>query len=145
MKTDLQLRVAALCVAAALSAPCLAQHPTTANASEGLTERLRTLYPGTRFGTIQTTSWPGVFEVALGNQLAYVDASGQYFLFGHLYDMKAQRDITAVLKQPEVRAKLRDLGAETVGSTAEAFAARVKAESAMWEKVIRTAKIGTDH
>ena len=30
-------------------------------------------------------------------------------------------------------------------SAAEAFAARVKSESAMWEKVIRTAKIGSDH
>ena len=57
---------------------------------------------------------------------------------------RTQRDITAVLKLPEVRAKLRDLGAETVGSTAEAFAARVKSESAMWERVIRVAKIGTD-
>ena len=43
------------------------------------------------FGAVSTTQWPGVFEVAVGNNLAYVDASGQYFLFGHLYDMKAQQ------------------------------------------------------
>ena len=58
-------------------------------------ERLQTLYPATRFGAVQTTPWPGVFEVVMGRNLAYVDASGQYFLFGHLYDMKSQRDLTA--------------------------------------------------
>ncbi len=34
----------------------------------------------------------------MGANLAYVDESGQYFLFGHLYDMKSQRDLTAERK-----------------------------------------------
>jgi thiol:disulfide interchange protein DsbC len=63
-----------------------------------LTERLQALYPATRFGEMRPTPWPGVFEVVMGANLAYVDASGQYFLFGHLYDMKAQRDLTAERK-----------------------------------------------
>ena len=64
-----------------------------------LVERLQSLYPATRFGDINTTPWPGVFEVVMGTNLAYVDASGQYFLFGHLYDMKTQRDLTAERKE----------------------------------------------
>jgi len=80
-----------LLIAAALVAPCSAQ---TLDAA-ALAKRLDTLYPATQFGAVTTTPWPGVFEVALGNQLAYVDASGQFFLFGHLYDMRAQRDLTA--------------------------------------------------
>ena len=57
--------------------------------------RLEALYPATHFGAIHPTPWPGVFEVVMGANIAYVDASGQFFLFGHLYDMQAQRDLTA--------------------------------------------------
>ena len=50
-----------------------------------LVARQQALYPSTRFGSIHPTAWPGVFEVAMGANLAYVDATGRYFLFGHLY------------------------------------------------------------
>ena len=39
----------------------------------------------------------------MGTNLAYVDQSGQYFLFGHLYDMKAQRDLSAERKDTLAR------------------------------------------
>ncbi|GMV01352.1 MAG: hypothetical protein AMXMBFR52_10080 [Burkholderiales bacterium] len=68
-----------------------------------LAARLQALYPSTRFGEIRTTPLSGVFEVAMGANLAYVDASGQYFLFGHLYDMRAQRDLTAERKDALAR------------------------------------------
>lgn len=68
-----------------------------------LAARLQTLYPSTRFGEIRATPLPGVFEVAMGVNLAYVDASGQFFLFGHLYDMNAQRDLTAERKDTLAR------------------------------------------
>ncbi len=63
--------------------------------STALAARLHALYPASHFGAVNTTPWPGVFEVVMGAKLAYVDASGQFFLFGHLYDMQAQRDISA--------------------------------------------------
>lgn len=63
-----------------------------------LASRLKTLYPSTRFGDVRETEWPGVFEVVMGANLAYVDDSGRYFLFGHLYDMSAQRDLSAERK-----------------------------------------------
>ena len=74
--------------------------PTDASA---LVERLHALYPSTRFGAIHPTVWPGVFEVAMGANLAYVDATGRYFLFGHLYDMSQQRDLTAERKDAMAR------------------------------------------
>jgi len=77
----------------ARSAAMLAAH-VPADAST-LVDRLQALYPSTRFGAINPTVWPGVFEVAMGANLAYVDATGRYFLFGHLYDMSQQRDLTA--------------------------------------------------
>lgn len=77
---------------AALSGPVLAEAPAV---PAGLREMLQTRYPGTAFGAVQSTPWPGVYEVALGSQLAYVDATGQYFIFGHLFDLQAQRDLTS--------------------------------------------------
>jgi thiol:disulfide interchange protein DsbC len=82
--------------------PGQAQASTTPELAS-LSERLQSLYPSTRFGEIRPTPWPGVFEVAMGANLAYVDASGQYFLFGHLYDMKAQRDLSAERKDTLAR------------------------------------------
>ena len=72
-------------------------------APSSIADRLKSLYPSTRFGEINTTPWPGVFEVVMGANLAYVDETGQYFMFGHFYDMKAQRDITAERKDSLAR------------------------------------------
>ncbi len=79
--------------------------PTRAETADArpLVERLQALYPSTRFGAIHPTAWPGVFEVAMGANLAYVDATGRYFLFGHLYDMRQQRDLTAERKDAMAR------------------------------------------
>ena len=76
---------------------------STASAANEIGKRLQTQYPSTRFGAVNTTPWPGVFEVVMGANLAYVDLSGQYFLFGHLYDMKSQRDLTAERKDTLAR------------------------------------------
>jgi thiol:disulfide interchange protein DsbC len=85
----------------ALPLPATAQ--TAAPTANSIAERLQSLYPATRFGAVNTTPWPGVFEVVMGANLAYVDESGQYFLFGHLFDMKAQRDLTAERKDAQTR------------------------------------------
>jgi thiol:disulfide interchange protein DsbC len=93
---------AALCLCLlTLALPCAAQSRTPTPAP--ISERLQSLYPATRFGEVNATPWPGVFEVVMGANLAYVDESGQYFLFGHLYDMKAQRDLTAERKDSLAR------------------------------------------
>ncbi len=73
------------------------------DASAAMMKRLEALYPATKFGEVNPTPWSGVFEVVMGTNLAYVDASGQYFLFGHFYDMRAQRDLTAERKDSLAR------------------------------------------
>ena len=111
--TDARIALRALAAKATLAAAlttCLSvtawaqpsQPPITPELTS-LMGRLQALYPSTRFGEIRPTPWQGVFEVAMGANLAYVDASGQYFLFGHLYDMKAQRDLTAERKDTLAR------------------------------------------
>jgi thiol:disulfide interchange protein DsbC len=60
-----------------------------------LNEKLVQLYPQTKFTSVAATPVPNLFEVQMGKNVAYVDATGQYFVFGHLFDMKVQKDLTA--------------------------------------------------
>ena len=97
----LRTALAVALMGATIALPGAAQ--TRSPTPESIAERLQSLYPATRFGEVNPTPWPGVFEVVMGANLAYVDSSGQYFLFGHLYDMKAQRDLTAERKDSLAR------------------------------------------
>ncbi len=58
-------------------------------------ERLQKAYPATHFGALHWSAIPGLYEVEMGKNLVYVETSGQYFLFGHLFDMREQKDLTA--------------------------------------------------
>jgi len=112
-------------LSAACALPAAAQ--STAPAPTSIAERLQALYPATRFGAVNTTPWPGVYEVVMGANLAYVDASGQYFLFGHLYDMQTQRDLTVERKDTLARVDfaalpLADAVKEVRGTGARTFA-----------------------
>ncbi len=78
-----------LALAWAASTAALAQSP------EAFATTLRARYPGTAFDTVAATPVPGLSEVVMGPNVAYVDASGRYFLFGRLVDMQDQRDLTA--------------------------------------------------
>lgn len=69
-----------------------------AQADEGagnLEKRLKDLYPVTRIDHVQPSEIPAIYEVTMGKNAAYTDTTGRYFVFGHLYDMKTQRDLTA--------------------------------------------------
>ena len=98
---NLRSTLGACLLSAACVLPAAAQ--SSAQTPTSIAERLQVLYPGTRLGAVNTTPWPGVFEVVMGANLAYVDASGQYFLFGHLYDMTTQRDLTVERKDTLAR------------------------------------------
>jgi tripartite-type tricarboxylate transporter receptor subunit TctC len=54
---------------------------------------------------------------------------------------KVQRDTARVLALPEMRERLGTLGAEPVGSSAEEFAAFLRAEADKWSRVTREAGI----
>jgi thiol:disulfide interchange protein DsbC len=81
---------AATATAAAISAS-EAQDP-----SADILARLRTAYPATRFDTVRPSEIPGLYEVAMGRNLAYIEPRGRYFVFGHIYDMPANTDLTAM-------------------------------------------------
>ena len=76
----------------ALASPALASDPDPVTRIEAA---LKAAYPGTSFRDIRPTPLPGIYEVSMGRNLAYVGSDARYFLFGHLYDMREQRDLTA--------------------------------------------------
>jgi thiol:disulfide interchange protein DsbC len=77
----------------AAAAAVFAQSPD-ATPEQRLLTLLRALYPATTFTRVQSTPVPGLYEVALGNNIAYAAEDGRYFVFGHLFDLQAQRDLT---------------------------------------------------
>ncbi|WP_318828360.1 DsbC family protein [Burkholderia cepacia] len=60
---------------------------------------LHARYPSTQFREVAATPSTGIYEVVMGNKVAYTDITGRYFLFGHLFDMVTQQDLTVPLEQ----------------------------------------------
>jgi thiol:disulfide interchange protein DsbC len=60
-----------------------------------LLQKLQRLYPATQWSSVARTPLPGVFEAVMGSNVAYVGDDGRHFLFGHLFDMRTQTDLTA--------------------------------------------------
>jgi thiol:disulfide interchange protein DsbC len=52
---------------------------------------------------------PALYEVVMGQNVAYTDASGRYFVFGHLFDMQTQRDLTAERLEKQQRVAFSEL------------------------------------
>jgi len=82
----------------AVASPVIAGTESEGNGnalSDEMLTRLRTAYPSTQFDAVRPSEIPGLFEVSMGRNVAYVEPKGRYFLFGHLYDLPANDDITA--------------------------------------------------
>jgi thiol:disulfide interchange protein DsbC len=76
-----------------------AQSPDTTPEQQLLTT-LRQLYPATVFTRVRSTPIRGLYEVTLGNNVAYTAEDGRYFVFGHLFDLATQRDLTVANAPP---------------------------------------------
>ncbi len=62
--------------------------------AEDVRTRLMERYPSTLVDEVRVTPIAGLFEVAMGRKIVYVDATGQYFLFGRIFDLPGNRDLT---------------------------------------------------
>lgn len=87
-------RVLTLALAAALAVPAFAQDEAPAS----VVEKFKSMYPKTTFKEIRKSQVSGLYEVVMGENIAYTDDSGRYFIFGHLFDMQQQVDLTAQRK-----------------------------------------------
>jgi tripartite-type tricarboxylate transporter receptor subunit TctC len=54
---------------------------------------------------------------------------------------KTYTDVVKVLREEDVKKRISDLGADVVGNTPEEFGAAMRAESAQWAEIIRSANI----
>ena len=54
---------------------------------------------------------------------------------------RLNKDLNAVLATPEMRQKLAEQGAETIGGPPEAFAQHIRAEREKWSRLIREKNI----
>jgi tripartite-type tricarboxylate transporter receptor subunit TctC len=57
---------------------------------------------------------------------------------------RLSRDLARIVREPAVRAKLVEQGAEPVGGTPDELAAFIRAEQAKWGAVVRDANIKPD-
>ena len=88
---NLKMHLTALVAAAILSSNACAAD----NVEAALENTLRRLYPSTQFSGVRQTGIAGIYEVDMGKNIGYTNSEGRYFLFGHLFDMKTQQDLTA--------------------------------------------------
>lgn len=79
---------------AALAAVAQAAEAPAFPSPDQVKATLAARYPATRIDAVRASGLPGVYELAMGRKVAYVDATGSYFLFGHLFDLAANRDLT---------------------------------------------------
>ena len=54
---------------------------------------------------------------------------------------RLQKEIAAVLAEPEIRSRYATLGIEPVGNTPEQYREQIRADLARWEKVVKQANI----
>ncbi len=85
----------ALASAAASGAQAAVPVEETGEAPPQVVERFKALYPNTVFRKIRKARIAGLYELTMGENTAFADESGRYFVFGHLFDMQEQVDLTA--------------------------------------------------
>jgi tripartite-type tricarboxylate transporter receptor subunit TctC len=54
---------------------------------------------------------------------------------------KIHGDVTKILREPDIQKKISEMGADVVGNSAEEFGAAMRAESAQWAEIIKSANI----
>lgn len=84
--------------AAATSAPAAPATLSPAQQADmqRMLAKLRQIQPGTQFDSVAPApNMPGLYEVAMGRNIVYVEPSGRYWMMGHIMDMRTLQDLTA--------------------------------------------------
>lgn len=63
--------------------------------TDNILKRLQAKFPATQIDSVSATPLAGIYEIRMGGNVAYTDATTDVWMFGHLYDMRTSRDITA--------------------------------------------------
>jgi thiol:disulfide interchange protein DsbC len=92
------MRGLSILLAALLAASSYAGDAPT-DVAKAIAANLKQRYPATHIDQVLPSPLPGIYEVVMGRNVAFSDGEGRYFIFGHLYDMQSQRDLTAERKE----------------------------------------------
>jgi len=74
-----------------LVAACLPVFANEAVIRKSFTERMPT---APKIDEVRPSAMPGLWEIRIGNELRYTDATGTYLLEGELIDIKAKKNLT---------------------------------------------------
>lgn len=75
------------------TAPVKAEAPAV-DPAQVIFQKLTTKFPNTHITSISKSPMKGLYEVVMGKNIAYVDETASLFLFGHMFDMETQQDLT---------------------------------------------------
>ncbi len=64
------------------------------DAAATIRKTLEARYPGTHVLDVQPSAMAGVYEVFLGDEIVYTDASADYILMGPMVDTQTRKDLT---------------------------------------------------
>lgn len=106
MKTYRHRVACLLALAFLLVTSARADSRATASAEHFLAA-LRRAHPGTAFDAVRPTPVQGLYEIRMGQNVAYASADNtRYLVFGHLFDTRSMRDLTP--SAPGAAAATRD-------------------------------------
>jgi tripartite-type tricarboxylate transporter receptor subunit TctC len=108
-------RLKALAVTTERRSPALPEVPTTREAG---------------FPQVDAVAWFGIQAPARGTPRPVIE--------------RLAAEIQAVVRDPAVRAKIEEQGAEPIGDTPEQFEAYIRREIARWGEVVRRADVTVD-
>ena len=85
-------------------------HATAGDAEvQKLKDILQNKYPSTSFTEIKETPISELYQVVMGKNIAFVDKSGRYFVFGKMFDMQEQKDLTSTEQEQLERVDFNSL------------------------------------
>ena len=64
------------------------------SAEEVALSNFKKKYPATQVTSLTKSEIDGIYEVILGQNIAYTDVNAKFLIFGHVFDMSTQTDLT---------------------------------------------------
>lgn len=88
------MKINKLFIGTLLAVCATAAYAASGSEEASLEKKLQESYPSTRFTEVRKSPIEGLFEVDMGKNIGYTNSEGRFFVFGHVFDMNTQQDLT---------------------------------------------------